>query len=301
MEGDRPAPFMVKRSGWAQAAQSHGVQQNWQRLDLCRVCLVSCSLDVALSAVSYPLWHLKTREQVLGSSAAQHCRELWRAQRCRGLYRGVVFATGALLPVNCLWCLAYEWSKWHLSQRLPAASAAPALAACAAECVWVAFAMPVENVAVRFHCRPPSEQLRWGASAAELKKLWQEGGVRRWWNGGLLGLASSLPQSAIWWMVYENSKCFLLPRSEREDLAQHGAAAGGAAVVASCATTLLLNPLDVVKSQKQVIRPGEASRCLGGSPESAAVPALPQWLWAQVNARGPHRAVGVCQLRGRGS
>ncbi|CAJ1412802.1 unnamed protein product [Effrenium voratum] len=81
MEGDRPAPFMVKRSGWAQAAQSHGVQQNWQRLDLCRVCLVSCSLDVALSAVSYPLWHLKTREQVLGSSAAQHCRELWRAQR----------------------------------------------------------------------------------------------------------------------------------------------------------------------------------------------------------------------------
>ena len=33
-------------------------------------------VDVALSAVSYPLWHLKTREQVLGSSCAQHARDL---------------------------------------------------------------------------------------------------------------------------------------------------------------------------------------------------------------------------------
>ncbi|CAJ1412804.1 unnamed protein product, partial [Effrenium voratum] len=60
-------------------------------------------------------------------------------------------------PVNCLWCLAYEWSKWHLSQRLPAASAAPALAACAAECVWVAFAMPVENAPPTFAVVSPSE------------------------------------------------------------------------------------------------------------------------------------------------
>ncbi|CAK9038771.1 unnamed protein product [Durusdinium trenchii] len=191
------APFVVKRS-WQAQAELH---QHWPSLDLTRVCLV----------VSYPLWHLKTREQVLGSSCLQHGRELIKHLGLRGMYRGGLFGTLALLPGHCLWYMAYEGSKWHLTPRLPARMA-PAAAAALAECCWVVSSMPVENVVVRLQCRPArAPPLHWGASLLELRALYQEGGLRRWWNGSVLGLAASLPQSALWWMVYENSKSFLLP------------------------------------------------------------------------------------------
>lgn len=242
------APFSAKRSGWQAQAE---LQQHWPSLDLSRVCAVGCVVDVALSAVSYPLWHLKTREQVLGRGCAQHFRELLHQAGWRGFYRGALFGTFALLPGHCVWYLAYEGSKWHLTPFFPERTA-PAAAAAVAECCYVACAMPVENVVVRIQCRKASApQLRWGASLQELRRLWQEGGLRRWWNGSLLGLATSLPQSAIWWMVYENSKSFLLPGTNEAVVKQRSLGAAGAAVLASLVTTFLLNPLDVMKSQVQ--------------------------------------------------
>ncbi|CAE7275137.1 Slc25a44 [Symbiodinium natans] len=246
------APFLVKRSG-----RQAEVQQNWESLDLARVCGVTCAVDIALAVVSYPLWHLKTREQVLGGSAASHLRDLHRHHGWPGLYRGALFGTVGLLPGFCCWVVAYEWTKWHAARLLPS-SAAPGVAAAVGECCWIALAMPVENVAVRMQCREASAPLlRPGASWHEVQTLWREGGPTRCWNGGLLGLASSLPHSATWWLVYENSKSFLLASKAfdqvRPEVKQGVAAAGcaAAAIAASCATTLLLNPLDVVKSQVQ--------------------------------------------------
>ncbi|CAK9038767.1 unnamed protein product [Durusdinium trenchii] len=229
------APFVVKRS-WQAQAELH---QHWPSLDLTRVCLVGCAVDAALS--------------VLGSSCLQHGRELIKHLGLRGMYRGGLFGTLALLPGHCLWYMAYEGSKWHLTPRLPARMA-PAAAAALAECCWVVSSMPVENVVVRLQCRPArAPPLHWGASLLELRALYQEGGLRRWWNGSVLGLAASLPQSALWWMVYENSKSFLLPHppTGEQDLTKQSVAAAGAAVAASCASTFILNPLDVVKSQIQ--------------------------------------------------
>lgn len=65
--------------------------------------------------------------------------------------------------------------------------------------------------------RPSAALGRLTARAPKIVAGSEEGGLRRWWNGSLLGLATSLPQSAIWWMVYENSKSFLLPGTN-EDL-----------------------------------------------------------------------------------
>lgn len=95
-------------------------------------------------------------------------------KRWRGFYRGALFGTFALLPGHCVWYLAYEGSKWHLTPFFPERTA-PAAAAAVAECCYVACAMPVENVVVRIQCRKASApQLRWGASLQELRRLWQD-------------------------------------------------------------------------------------------------------------------------------
>ncbi|CAE8604639.1 unnamed protein product [Polarella glacialis] len=248
------------------------VQQNWPDLSLPRVFVVSSGLDVASAVLTYPLWHVKTREQAAGAaSSLQAVRELQRGPHgLRGLYRGAAFGTLGMLPAHFVHLVSYEWSKWHLSECVPP-NAAPAVAAAFAECCWVALAMPVENVTVRVQCVPASVPLRQcGAAARDLVALCRgPEGPLRLWRGGLLGLATTVPQAAIWWLVYENTKSWLLCRNPSGrvpaedglvgssvdqgvvDLRMAGGGCAAAAVLASCLTTLLTNPLDVLKARAQ--------------------------------------------------
>merc|ERR1712216_249262 len=170
----------------------------------------------------------------------------------RGLYRGGLFGILGLLPASNACICSYECSKFHLGASLPHA-VSPALAAALAECSYVALATPVEVVTVRSQCAAshgaPATPVR-----TELCRLWRSGGIRCLYRGGALTLASSLPEAACWWLVYENCKAGLR-RSELSFPAVYSCSA----VAASATSTLLVNPIDVLKTRAQA---GEAAQTL---------------------------------------
>jgi len=241
----RMSAFVSKRSAKKRAAiQLDNEFHHWPQLCLPRACTVNGCCDVALGLATYPMWHLKTQEQAAGApSAAQAARGIMRHHGLLGLYKGGLFGITGLLPATSAYLCAYECSKYHLGKRLPH-SVVPALAAAIAECSHVVLATPVEVVTVRVQCSGPSTP-RVGA-AAELRELWRIGGLQRLYSGGALNLASSIPEGAFWWVAYENCKALL--RRAEVSLSTAYACSG---VVASTIATLLVNPIDVLKTRAQ--------------------------------------------------
>lgn len=205
-------------------------------------------------SVTYPLWHLKTLEQAAGArSAYEAARSIVQRHGFRGLYRGGLFGIAGLLPASTAHICAYECSKYHLGSCLPH-SVAPALAAAFGECSYVALATPVEVVTVRAQCAGHLALTSAGGqlaapricARADLRELWQSGGLPRLYRGGTLTLASSLPESVAWWLMYENSKT-MLRRAECSSVAMCSCSA----ILASATSTLLVNPVDVLKTRAQ--------------------------------------------------
>mmetsp|Transcript_9486 Transcript_9486/g.29405 ORF Transcript_9486/g.29405 Transcript_9486/m.29405 type:complete len:296 (-) Transcript_9486:36-923(-) len=239
------AMFVSEQSGtrWEQNEFHH-----WPHLDIARVCALSGCFDLGFAMLTYPLWHLKTREQVTtGPNALQAARVIVQHRGVLGLYRGACFGVVGLLPAHSASLCTYEWSKFWLGTRLPH-SVVPALAAVFAEVAYTSLATPVEVVTVRVQSAELSAPaLAPGGTIAELQSLWRAGGVQRLYRGGLLTLAASLPEAAIWWLVYENGKAVLQQRTGFGT----PACCPCAAVLASLSATVLINPLDVLKTQAQ--------------------------------------------------
>lgn len=254
------ARFERKRSGHQQV--SGDMQQHWQGLSLQRV-FVACGVcEMMLAPLTYPLWHLKTMEQAaLAKSSFDAARMLVRRHGLVGLYRGAAFSTCGLLPAHTAYLLSYEWSKHHAGTLMPS-YLAPGAAAVAAECVFVLMAQPIEVVTVRTQCAAPeTPPFRSGAACAELRALWQAGGIRNLYRGSLLSLATALPESALWWLIYENTKTSLLSKDHHEGSAATAGSCLAAATCASVASTALTNPVDVLKSRAQA---GEMAAQLQG-------------------------------------
>jgi len=247
------AHFVRKKTG-RRREEDLSEFHHWPQLNVPAVCCLSGCCDMALASLTYPLWHLKTREQVSTdvSSMFRASRDILQQRGVRGLYRGALFGTVGLLPAHSAYICAYEWSKFRLSSWIPL-GAVPPLAAAAAEVSYVALATPVEVVTVRAQCAalaaPP---LRAGGSLAQLWDIWRHGGVAQLYRGGLYTLASSLPEAAMWWLVYEHSKAVL----SRRDLGITGSCTC-AAIAASLSSTVLVNPIDVLKTTAQA---GQVSR-----------------------------------------
>lgn len=251
------APFAAKPSSKPGAAALENEFHHWPQLSVPKVCALNWCCDVILMLVTYPLWHLKTLEQAgTTTSAMQAARRIVGQHGFRGLYRGSLFGITGLLPASNAYICTYECSKFHLGASLPHA-VAPALAAALAECTYVALATPVEVVTVRAQCGgqlgTPKRPAR-----TELSAMWKSGGVRNLYRGGALTLASSLPESVCWWLVYENCKAGLR-KSELSGAFVYSCSA----LAASAISTLLVNPVDVLKTRAQAgqalqkLRPGE--------------------------------------------
>lgn len=248
---------------------------HWPFLSLPRILVLTACFDTCIGFMTYPLWHLKTREQVLGSasSSLRAARDVvrahggWTKDGVRGLYRGALFGVVGLVPAHGAYLCAYECSKYRLSNALPlcAAPFAPAFAAAVAETVHIVLAMPVEVVTVGRQCvGPVSGAAPPKSAAAELRSHWRRGGLARLYRGGLLTYSSNLPESIIWWLIYENCKSLFLRRSEaratsapneagiyHRSCASHAGALAGSAVVASTLACVVVNPIDVLKTRVQ--------------------------------------------------
>lgn len=211
-----------------------------------KVCTLTWCLDLSFASVTYPLWLLKTREQDSGASTRLVARQLWH-QGPRCFYRGALLGTVGLMPAHNAYLCTYEWAKFHAGSRGVPSALAPALAAPCAECAYLALGAPVEVATVRAQCAAPGSVPPRGVE--ELAALWRSGGLARLYRGWSYSLAASLPESALWWLVYENAKVAL-----RQLDVGHVPAVFSASVAASVSSTLIVNPLDVLKTRAQVGR-----------------------------------------------
>lgn len=239
--------FVVKPSGSIRRHTARVVEDDfhhWPHLSVARVCAISASLDIVMAVVTYPLWHLKTREQAAdAASTLQAARSIVQQQGPQGLYRGAMLGTFGLLPAHGAYICIYEWAKCRCSTYLPQ-WATPAAAAAAAECAYASLATPIEVLTVRKQCAPAGVPPR--GLIVDMRLLWCSGGLLSFYRGGLLSLATSLPEGAIWWVVYEKCKATLCGADVNPLVA-----CSGSAIFASSASTLLVNPMDVLKTRAQ--------------------------------------------------
>lgn len=258
-----PGAFVIKSSGRHRRVVSTEEEDtgflHWPHLSIARVCTISASMDVALAVFTYPLWHLKTRSQATdAASTLQAARSVTQRHGLRGLYRGCILGTLGLAPAHSVYVCTYEWAKYRFSTCCPT-WLAPGLAALVGDCIYCALALPVEVLTVRRQIAALGTPLR--ALFVDVRCLWAQGGLASFYRGGLLSLAQTLPESTLWWMVYEQSKANLLGLGASQLMAM-----SGSAIMASVVSAAATNPVDVMKTRVQsgqvMLQRGQPLGCL---------------------------------------
>eukprot|EP00960_Hanusia_phi_P051204 760652-Hanusia_phi.AAC.7 len=223
---------------------------------------------------TYPSQILKTKLQVdlqpnrpFFQELVHLCQDVYRAERVRGFYKGVVFSTVSTIPAQLSFLGTYGWSKnaleRHVSPQLRDSPLVPLCAGALAETVTCAFWVPIdvivqkiqiqplEHAADRRSCSLPLAGLARprGLSTLEVaRKILQEDGIGGFWRGIDVHLLLFVPQGAIWWASYEHSKKMLNMQMQRVDDKALNVVAGMSAGVIS---STLTNPLDIVKVRIQ--------------------------------------------------
>ena len=174
------------------------------------------------------------------------------------VYRGFSSQCFGTLPGEVLYFGTYHNVKQMLldnpiGQNTP--SAAYTAANLLAECMWVVGASPGSRVSqiMRLQTHLRGDPAMWLESWAVAKGIVQHEGWRGLWRGSLAMFAYSMPNSTVWWNVYEHSKTALAAEAPRSWGAEHPAVLAAAGTVAAVVATVSTNPLDVIRTRMQCI------------------------------------------------
>mmetsp|Transcript_31998 Transcript_31998/g.101982 ORF Transcript_31998/g.101982 Transcript_31998/m.101982 type:complete len:342 (-) Transcript_31998:15-1040(-) len=226
---------------------------------------------------TYPSQILKTKLQVdlqpnrpFLRELLHLCQDVYRAERIRGFYKGVVFSTVSTIPAQLFFLSTYGWSKDALERRVgPELRDSPLVPLCAgalAETVTCAMWVPIDVIVQKIQIEPLGHAAGWrcglspvaglartkgpsSLSSLEVaRKIWLEDGITGFWRGTDVHLLLFVPQGAIWWASYEHTKKMLNTRMQTVDDKALNVMAGMSAGVIS---STLTNPLDIVKVRIQ--------------------------------------------------
>jgi len=217
---------------------AQGVSVEWDRIHVPTLVAIFSAANVVENAVVYPLYHIKTRQQVERANVYRNTisllREIVRVEGVsRGLYRGFWASTIAAMPSYAIYMVAYHWFKHRLAGTSPelddgddaAAGGAGArswragawnslvpmasgvLADIACSTVYV----PVEVVTQRLLV-PNSP---FSSARDAVRTVWRTEGLRGFYRGFGSTVATYGLASGVWWQVYEHAKPFLRRHTER--------------------------------------------------------------------------------------
>ena len=251
--------------------------------------------SIAENFLFYPFYLLKTREQADRSSSyratdsVHFLRQILRKDGVKGLYRGFVASSFVSLPAYGLYSGSYTWAKELLGYHTQSNSApdptspsfagrhpvlvsfaAPFLAGLIADVASIVLYVPGDVIVQRLQLvNSPYSGFR-----DACRRIWKDEGAAGFFRGFNATLFTSAIASALWWMVYEQSKARLYAWEEARkaaDPAPTPATAQGkgqglwaaltevnrtpqlaAGFLAGTVTSTMINPLDVVKTRLQV-------------------------------------------------
>lgn len=173
----------------------------------------------------------------------------------RTYYRGLPISVVIVTPAVALYLCTYRQSKESLfpyfGDTTPTYILAGTIAELASSVLWT----PLEVLKARLQISQTAQD---GALLHNLRDIVRAEGIKGFYRGYALGLATFVPYNAVWWSVYENVK-------KMEAVEKMGAPAQAAigSVLAVSASAGLIHPLDLVKTRWQVATSGTVGALAG--------------------------------------
>lgn len=219
----------------------------WSRIDYKKLLIGSFAFDAGLSAVCYPFWLVKTRQQasLKGAQSLESFRRelstVWKLGGLSSIYRGFFESIVLFFVPSILYFSLYEATKFHAHHSLSPA-VAPMLGATCAELAFVVSGTPVENIQTKVFTQDKVKMRYLGFA----KRILKNEGLSGFYKGLSASTLTYLPAGWIWWSIYEDLKRrtqFYFPKYELQGCLV-------SALTASIVSTLVLCPFDVAKTRQ---------------------------------------------------
>jgi len=246
----------------------------WEMLDKHRFYPLSMMSSFTVRCFLYPLTLIRTRLQVqhqtaIYSGTIDAFRQISRSEGFRGLYRGFWVSAFQVVSGVC-YVSTYELVRHRLERSGVRDTKVKALcggsaASVVGQTVIVPFDVISQHVMVLgltanasnkspFLIASPLAIDVTGKTKAQvtrtiIRTIYQRDGPRGFYRGYLAALCNYVPSSACWWGFYSAyQEAFTALNSPLP----HTAVQCGAAVLSGCTTSLLTNPLDLIRTRVQV-------------------------------------------------
>ncbi|EKX44055.1 mitochondrial carrier protein [Guillardia theta CCMP2712] len=246
----------------------------WKDTSLPHLLGYGSALYIVEQLLMYPSDLLKTRLQVdlrptnkLWKDWIVLCRHIYGREGMYGFFRGFGFNTFAGIPAQLAYLVTYNWckekveglggEKWKESPIAPLC--AGALAEGLTSCFWVPLDVIVQKIQIQGGLPPSWEKgsgpahrpvgSQFKGALSVVKDVIKEDGVFGLWRGTGAHILAFVPQAAVWWASYEQSKQMLARRAP--DAVQGMPIHLTAGMIAGAVNAIVTNPLDTMKVRVQ--------------------------------------------------
>jgi len=233
----------------------HLVNVEWQKINLKRLAVALGITSLVENLFYHPWWVLKTREQVevinaggVWRNSFLFAQKIWKKEGIKALYRGFWAGSIGSLPSAYLYLVTYHKVKHELNttnSSLTLQMCAPFLAGVSAEMVALYFFVPIDVITQRMQLHNTVGK---NSFSIAMDILYKEG-IRGMYRGTLLTLLKLGIGSGVWWLTYEENKYAMSKITGKPPSTFIGILAG---FLAGIVSTIVTNPLDVVKTRIQV-------------------------------------------------
>lgn len=262
----------------------------WSQVDLFRFSVYMSIFSTAENAVFYPFYVIKTLEQSDRSTSRKpfestryHLHKLLKHRGFGGLYRGFMTSNLTALPAYGVYMGMYTWTKDTLGYNSSAPSLAslyaPLVAGFVADAASVALYVPGDVVVQRLQIHNSPYTGFFDACV----KIANTDGIKGFYQGFGATFLTSGVASALWWLIYENSKTAMYKmgiaeksyKQNNDNTSVHSSSSSSSSspsasslwlaltevnrvpqflsgFIAGTLTSTAVNPLDVVKTRLQV-------------------------------------------------
>jgi len=252
----------------------------WDMLDKRRYYPLSMMSSFTVRCFLYPLTLIRTRLQVQHQNAVYKgtidaYRQISKSEGIRGLYRGFWIANFQVVSGVC-YISTYEMARHQLEthgikdNRVKALVGA-SLASIVGQTVIVPFDVISQHIMVLGLKQAPAAatttsmrsasplaintvgRAKWEVTLDITRTIYRRDGLRGFYRGYLAALCNYVPSSASWWTFYSLYQD-MLTNLGSSNVMPHTLVQCGAAVLSGCTTSVITNPLDLVRTRVQVQR-----------------------------------------------
>lgn len=255
----------------------------WEMMDKTKFFPLSMLSSFSVRCCLYPLTVIKTRLQVqkhnhMYSGMIDACRKIYKVEGISGLYRGFWISSMQIVS-GVFYVSTYEGVRYFLGQytdlqRIDSRGKALIAGGCASlvgQTIVVPFDVLSQHLMVlginstkhgnryvdKMGMNPLGLTIEPGKSHAKvsvdiIKLIYQRDGYRGFYRGYIASLCAYVPNSALWWglyISYQEELIRILP-----EWVSHLFIQAVAGTLGGFTTTIITNPLDVVRARLQVQR-----------------------------------------------